>query len=94
MTGVEVKTWTDRLQSVLVEAGGPFDRVVVVPETSSTQDAARRLDREPGTVVIACRQTAGRGRLGRTWADTGDEGSKSGLCLSCVRFGYSNTNQL
>jgi len=85
VTGVEVKTWTDRLQSVLVEAGGPFDRVVVVPETTSTQDAARRLDREPGTVVIACRQTAGRGRLGRVWADTGDEGlAASFVCVSAA----------
>ncbi len=48
--------------------------VVIVPETTSTQDAARRLDAAPGTVVIAGRQTAGRGRLGRVWADTGDEG--------------------
>ena len=47
-------------------------RVVIVQETTSTQDAARSLD--PGSVVIACRQTTGRGRLGRAWADTGDEG--------------------
>ena len=47
-------------------------RVEIVQETTSTQDAARSLD--PGSVVIACRQTAGRGRLGRAWADTGDEG--------------------
>lgn len=38
--------------------------------TSSTNDDARTLARqqaEEGTVVLAPRQTAGRGRLGRTW---------------------------
>jgi BirA family biotin operon repressor/biotin-[acetyl-CoA-carboxylase] ligase len=40
-------------------------------ETSSTNDDARDLARAgapEGTVVVAARQTAGRGRLGRTWA--------------------------
>ena len=40
------------------------------PEVASTMDAARALVREraaEGTVVTADRQTAGRGRLGRTW---------------------------
>jgi BirA family transcriptional regulator, biotin operon repressor / biotin---[acetyl-CoA-carboxylase] ligase len=39
-------------------------------ETGSTNDDARALARggaEEGTVVLASRQTAGRGRLGRTW---------------------------
>jgi len=39
-------------------------------ETSSTNDDARTLAREgaaDGTVVLASRQTAGRGRLGRQW---------------------------
>ena len=39
-------------------------------ETGSTNDDARSLARagaEEGTVVLASRQTAGRGRLGRTW---------------------------
>jgi biotin-(acetyl-CoA carboxylase) ligase len=40
-------------------------------ETASTQDHARAAGIEPGTVVVAWRQTAGRGRLGRAWADTG-----------------------
>jgi BirA family biotin operon repressor/biotin-[acetyl-CoA-carboxylase] ligase len=45
-------------------------RVIYVHETGSTNDvAARAADRgEPdGTLVIAAAQTAGRGRLGRTW---------------------------
>lgn len=39
--------------------------VVYCPETASTNRVARR--REVGTVVVADHQTAGRGRLGRTW---------------------------
>lgn len=56
------------LESVLwvrLEGGG---------ETASTNDDARALARHgapEGTVVLASRQTAGRGRLGRTWASPG-----------------------
>lgn len=47
-------------------------RVHVVRETASTQDAARRLAEgtHEGVAVFAGRQTSGRGRLGRSWADT------------------------
>jgi BirA family biotin operon repressor/biotin-[acetyl-CoA-carboxylase] ligase len=58
-------------------------RVVLLPETGSTNDDARRLAQEgapEGTVVVARSQTAGRGRLGRSWHSP--EGS--GLYLSIV----------
>jgi len=45
-------------------------RIVRLEEVTSTIDVARRLARkgaEHGTVVIADRQSAGRGRLGRSW---------------------------
>jgi BirA family biotin operon repressor/biotin-[acetyl-CoA-carboxylase] ligase len=45
-------------------------RIVVHESTASTNDDARRLAKDgapEGTVVVAERQTAGRGRLGRTW---------------------------
>lgn len=45
---------------------------VVFEEVGSTQDEARRIAAEgaaPGLMVLALRQTAGRGRLGRRWSD-------------------------
>ena len=58
-------------------------RVVVLETTGSTNDDARRLAQEgapEGTVVLARSQTAGRGRLGRSWHSP--EGS--GLYLSIL----------
>lgn len=49
-------------------------RAVVLAETPSTQDAVETRAAEAGTLVTAWRQTAGRGRFGRHWADTGREG--------------------
>lgn len=51
-------------------------------ETGSTNDDARALARAgagQGTVILASRQTAGRGRLGRTWASP-----QGGVYLSAV----------
>ena len=65
----------DRWQQRLEDAAGKtthWQRVAVLGETKSTQDHARDLG--PGAVVIAWRQTQGRGRLGRLWLDTGEEG--------------------
>lgn len=54
-------------------------RLVVVDECASTQDIAR--ESGPGAIVIARRQTAGRGRLGRAWADTAGAGLAMSLTL-------------
>jgi len=64
-------------------AGGAwFDRVEQLGEVQSTQDHARRLaQRRPGLVVVARRQTAGRGRQGRGWADTALAGLAMSLCV-------------
>jgi len=51
---------------------GIGDRLVFVPVVDSTNTLGMRLAREgseEGTVILADSQTAGRGRLGRTWSD-------------------------
>ncbi len=58
--------------------GCVVDRVVVLDEAESTQEAAfQAFDGDP-IVVIACRQTAGRGQRGNRW-DDGD-----GETLACT----------
>lgn len=66
-----IESWPDRLESAVAQCAA-LSRVVVLRETGSTQDHARGLP--AGAVVIAWRQTHGRGRLGRAWADTGTDG--------------------
>lgn len=68
---VPIERWPDRLEAAVAQCA-TLDTVVVLRETASTQDHARGCP--PGTVVIAWRQTRGRGRLGRSWADTGADG--------------------
>ncbi|MFZ4572875.1 MAG: biotin--[acetyl-CoA-carboxylase] ligase [Phycisphaerales bacterium] len=59
------------MAQALSEPGSCVSRFTLLDETPSTQDAARELCRgEPGLLVVALRQTHGRGRLGRVWADT------------------------
>lgn len=58
-------------------------RIVILEETRSTNDDVRRLAAEgapEGTVVIAGRQLAGRGRLGRSWVSP----DRLGLYLSLL----------
>jgi BirA family biotin operon repressor/biotin-[acetyl-CoA-carboxylase] ligase len=74
MGGVAFEEWTGRLQRVLDEIGGPWRRVTVLRETPSTQDAAGAMSAGAGEVIVAWRQTAGRGRRGRRWEDTSDAG--------------------
>jgi BirA family transcriptional regulator, biotin operon repressor / biotin---[acetyl-CoA-carboxylase] ligase len=75
MSGIsdEISRWPRDLLSAIAETSH-FKNVTVLRVTDSTQDAARRLDAQPGDIIVAGRQTAGRGRLGRTWSDTADEG--------------------
>jgi BirA family biotin operon repressor/biotin-[acetyl-CoA-carboxylase] ligase len=76
-----LELWPARIEAVIARSGGLFKRVFVLRETDSTQDAARRQRARPGDVVVAWRQTAGRGRLGRAWADTGEEGVAATLVV-------------
>ncbi len=72
----DLTDWTERLEAAIEAEGiSSFDRVFVLSACESTQDAAKRLcASKPGAVVVAGRQTAGRGRLGRPWVQKGGLG--------------------
>ena len=83
MDAIPLEQWTDRIEKVVASDGEVLRRAIVIRETASTQDAARRLGAQPGDVVVAWRQTAGRGRLGRRWADTREDGVALSIVLPC-----------
>jgi len=61
--------------------GSHWTRALVLDQCASTQDAAlENCAGKPGLFVVAGRQHAGRGRLGRSWHD--EDGL--GLALTCV----------
>lgn len=58
--------------------------ILVLAETGSTNDVAMRLGREGfagGVLVLAEKQTAGRGRFGRRWESTAERGIWMSLLL-------------
>lgn len=63
----EIADWPDRLEAACEGTRFDASRVRVVTTCDSTQDLARTLG--CGAVVTTGRQVAGRGRLGRRWAD-------------------------
>lgn len=71
---IPIEDWPARLERVIADHDGLWKRVFVLRETDSTQDAARRMNAVAGDVFVAWRQTSGRGRMGRVWADTGEGG--------------------
>jgi BirA family biotin operon repressor/biotin-[acetyl-CoA-carboxylase] ligase len=71
------------LRRALVVAGGLWTELRVVAETGSTNAdlaAVARAGAPEGTVLVAERQTAGRGRLGRSWQSP----PRSGLAVSVL----------
>lgn len=75
--------WQTQLSEVVARVGESrrgrglppeLHRVVVVEQVGSTQDLAKERGSVLGEVVTTLRQTAGRGRFQRAWADTGDAG--------------------
>lgn len=77
MNDQTLHNWHDAIEAAL--DGQVLRRVRVLTETGSTQDAAFAAATEPGLVVVAGRQTCGRGRLGRAW-----QSDDSGVAMSCV----------
>lgn len=84
----DISTWAGVIEEVISRhPGGLIDRVVVLARTESTQDAARRMcGGRAGVLVLAGRQTAGRGRLGRSWADTSHLGVAATFVLAGSSF--------
>jgi BirA family transcriptional regulator, biotin operon repressor / biotin---[acetyl-CoA-carboxylase] ligase len=71
------------LRRALVVPGGLWTDLRVVPETGSTNAdaiAAAREGAPQGLVIVAERQSAGRGRLGRQW----ESPPRAGLALSVL----------
>ncbi len=63
----DLRAWADTLEAALVRGRIRIvSRVRVLASTASTQDAARR-EARPGLLVVADRQTRGRGTHGRAW---------------------------
>lgn len=81
-------TWARALRESLDRFGvSVVDRVDVVPETTSTQDAAfAAAAGRPGLVLLAERQSAGRGRLGRRWVHSADLGLAATFVLDGSRY--------
>ncbi|MCI0365667.1 MAG: biotin--[acetyl-CoA-carboxylase] ligase [Phycisphaerales bacterium] len=71
---IPLERWPDHLEMVIAGSCKLLRRVMVLRQTDSTQDSARRLNGRSGEVIVAWRQTAGRGQFGRRWVDTADEG--------------------
>jgi BirA family biotin operon repressor/biotin-[acetyl-CoA-carboxylase] ligase len=70
--------WGDRVEQLVERIGAPLTTSRVFWACASTQDHARSLGL--GALVVAQRQTGGRGQRGNVWADTGD----GGLAFSVV----------
>ena len=72
----EIQTWAERLEDAIASRRITLiDRGLVPAETPCTQDAALAMSGgRPGLLVLAGRQTRGRGRLGRTWDDAAGAG--------------------
>lgn len=73
----------DALRRALVAPAGPYtalDVVESVPSTNTALAAAARAGAADRTVLIAEHQTAGRGRVGRSWVAP----ARSGLALSVL----------
>ncbi|MDZ4755430.1 MAG: biotin--[acetyl-CoA-carboxylase] ligase [Phycisphaerae bacterium] len=73
MTPRTIIDWPAAIETALCSCT-IFTSVRVLADTDSTQDAARALSKAPGVVIVAWRQRHGRGRHGRTWSDTGEQG--------------------
>lgn len=75
LPALEAAAWRNTLAPLTDLPQSIVEQIVVLEETTSTQDECRRrAEGRPGLLVTTLRQTSGRGRLGRQWADDQGEG--------------------
>lgn len=68
MAEPRLETWQDAIEEFLRSHKITcIQKAIVLRETASTQEAAARAAGSQSVLVVADRQTAGRGRLGRPW---------------------------
>ena len=80
----------EALERVRSRLGGTLPLVWYADATASTNDVAGQLASRgagDGTIVIADRQTAGRGRLGRTWFSPPGAGLYVSLVVRAATWG-------
>ena len=75
----QIEHWPDRVDALIARIGPPLRQGRVVSECDSTQDMARAMGM--GSLVVAGRQVAGRGRREHRWVDTGSEGLAFSIVL-------------
>ena len=75
---MNTQQWGDRIDA-LVANTPHLSTGCVLAECASTQDHARALG--IGALVVAQRQSGGRGQRGNVWADTGQDGLAFSVCL-------------
>lgn len=81
--GGQCDAWRRVFENALAQSR--FIREVeVLAQVGSTQDAARE-DGRSGVAFIALRQVLGRGRLGRSWADTSTDGVALSIAVDCAQ---------
>jgi len=76
----DLARWQDELEATLPPVADQAMAVRVYQATKSTQDIAKTFAPKPA-LIIADHQTAGRGRLGRSWLS--DPGSAVLMSLAC-----------
>jgi len=88
-TQAELEHWQDYLETALPSTGGSPVTVRIYRETSSTQDIAKTFAPGPA-LVVADQQTAGRGRLGRSWLSTPGASVLMSVCWPADHIGTTH----
>lgn len=91
----DITAWPDRLESKTQST--IINRVIVLSETQSTQDAAARacigLPKDhPPTLVVASNQTMGRGQRANNWFDASGRTLPCSLAIGPEFLNFNNPN--